>query len=836
MPDVFSKSIPELLASHHEHLTASGISDDVIKARGYKSILTGKQLEPLGFTRSQRRAPGILIPIYGPDGSPGDPVYRPDNPRELQGKAVKYESIPLGSLRLDVNPVNKDHRHDPGVELWITEGAKKADALASRGAYAINLNGVWGFKGRTKLGGTALLADFDLIAWQGRSVYLVFDSDVTTKPQVKDALERLKEHLKRKNAVGKIVLLPGELNGHQQKVGVDDYLAAGHSIDELKEHLLDDGIQLELLHKEEIELEHDTYKVIADRICMKRRGPLVSGWIPLCNFVAEITNQTIIDDGIEESRMLDISGSINGEPLPPLQVPLNSFAGMDWPLKEWGPGVIIRAGTSSKDNLRAAIQMMSHLPAKPMRVYAHTGWRDIEGEHLFLGGAGAVGREGINVVLQGNLARYNLPVDVSQGPSAEESVRTSLEFLNISNPEVTWPLWAAMYLSPLAELLEPAFTLWVLGRSGGFKSTLTALALCHFGHFTDSNMPITWEATANFLEKAMAILKDHPLVIDDYPPGANRAAAREQDAKVERIIRSQGNRSGRGRLQSDTQFRSIYIPRGMLVTSGEQLPVGESWTARVFVCEAEENECRVELLTAAQEKSDAYRYAMAHYIVWLQRVWRSLESNLRPDWESWRVKAISPGMHTRLPSSIAWLYVAFELAMRYAEEIGAITSDEFRENCDKAWETFMALGQRQGSRVEEERPAVLFIEALKTLLYQQKVITLHTGHDENEGFFKKPGQEFIGWHDEDFYYLEPRAAYAEVYAFYQRAGRAFTIRDSAVWGDLARLNYLELGIENRDGKKVQRKSVKLPVVLNGNRPRVLWLKKSVLGEGIWHGM
>ena len=85
--------------------------------------------------------------------------------------------------------------------------------------------------------------------------------------------------------------------------------------------------------------------------------------------------------------------------------------------------------------------------------------------------------------MPGPLAGYRLPGDLeSVGP--DEAMAESVGFLDIGNPDVMLPLWSEMYLAPLAELLNPAFTLWMQGGSGSFKSTLSALALCHYGDFS----------------------------------------------------------------------------------------------------------------------------------------------------------------------------------------------------------------------------------------------------------------------------------------------------------------------------------------------------------------
>jgi len=221
---VFSETIPELMTDHLRHLSeGSGISVEVIKERGYRSLLGKVELEKLGFASSQRRAPGILVPLWSVDGKEVGFQFRPDNPRTAsRGRPVKYESPAGSSNRLDCPPRCQKMLGNPQVPLWITEGSKKADALASKGACAISVTGVWGFKGKNQFGGITFLADWDYIAMRNRTVYLAFDSDIVTKDPVRKALEHIGEHLKRKGAAVHIIQLP-QLEG-QNKTGIDDYL------------------------------------------------------------------------------------------------------------------------------------------------------------------------------------------------------------------------------------------------------------------------------------------------------------------------------------------------------------------------------------------------------------------------------------------------------------------------------------------------------------------------------------------------------------------------------------------------------------------------------------
>ncbi len=229
---------PNLSDEHYTELyVESGISDAVIEARGYRTITDPRELADLGFAPKQQLTPGLFMPGFALDGSSGFCTFKPNFPRQarnskgdLTDKVVKYEMPKGASMRLDVPPVCRPQLADPSIPIWITEGVKKADALASHGLCALCLYGVWNFKGGNAFGGVTVLADFDFIAWSGRDVRIVFDSDVMQKPEVRKALERLTEILQRKGAHVSAVYLPG---GRDNKVGVDDYLRE-HTVEELE--------------------------------------------------------------------------------------------------------------------------------------------------------------------------------------------------------------------------------------------------------------------------------------------------------------------------------------------------------------------------------------------------------------------------------------------------------------------------------------------------------------------------------------------------------------------------------------------------------------------------
>ncbi len=226
-----------LAPNHAKMIKDSAISPEVATARGYFTATKKVELRDIGFADYQRIVPALVVPVFGVTGEIVNYQIRPDMPRIPRSKngktpkPLKYETRADSRMALDVPPPARVWLGDPARSLFITEGARKADSAVSKNLCCVALLGVWNWRGENEDGGSTALADWESIALKGRKVYIAFDSDVVEKKSVCGAMKRLKAFLESRGADVKIIYLPSGEGG--AKVGLDDFFAAGHTVDEL---------------------------------------------------------------------------------------------------------------------------------------------------------------------------------------------------------------------------------------------------------------------------------------------------------------------------------------------------------------------------------------------------------------------------------------------------------------------------------------------------------------------------------------------------------------------------------------------------------------------------
>ena len=794
-----------LAPQHAELIAASAISADVAAARGYRTITTKAELRRLGFSERQASAPALLLPVH--DVASETPFYqiRPDQPRIADGKALKYETPRGTRMVVDVPPASRPMLGDPKVPVFITEGIRKADAGASAGLCAIDLIGVWNWRGTNPEGGKTLLADFESIALNGRDVYICYDSDVMTKAAVRLACERLAAVLENREAHVRYVLLPALPDGKKQ--GLDDFLASGATVDDLL-HLA--SRELPLPKPDDAETRAPYIERAGG---LMWRKPTQDGHVetPLANFTARIVADVIEDDGMEARRVWEVEARRQGRVARVTLTP-GQFAVMTWPGEALGAGATVEPGFGAKDRARHAIQVLSGDPAE-RRVFTHTGWRQVDGTWCYLHAGGALGPAGpvalVETSLSGPALAYLLP-EPTKGEACRDGVRESLSILNLAPDHVTVPVLGAVYRALFGPLDS---SIWLAGPTGGGKSEIAALAQQHFGATMDARqLPESWISTA--MEGTAFMLKDALLVIDDFAPDGSMYDVQRLHATAGAVIRRQGNRQGRARMRADTSLRRAKPPRGALLGTGEDIPRGQSVRARMVIVELSHGDLAWGQLTTLQAIAAEGQLAgaMAGYIQWIAGRYDDLAAARPDDITTLRNEGRQSVAHRRTPDAVAQLAYGWRTWLAFALDVGAITEGERATLWDRVW---AALGQVASAQVEHQaatEPVRRFAELLASGIASGRAhLAYPDGTSERRGAERarwgwrqttggtgayareewRPQGDRVGWVDGDTLYLDPDAAFAAAQRLGQATGDGLTIGPRTLWRRMAERGVLQ---------------------------------------------
>ena len=262
-------------------------------------------------------------------------------------------------------------------------------------------------------------------------------------------------------------------------------------------------------------------------------------------------------------------------------------------------------------------------------------------------------------------------------------------------------------------------------------------------------------------------------------------------AAADRVFRAAGNHAGRGRLDSTTRLREPKPPRALILSTGEEIPRGQSVRARLLILEVSKGSINNSALAECQRDALAGLYAasMAGYLQWLAGRYDQARAGFEGKVSEHRSEAMLNAAHARTPEILASLQAAFELYLEFCVKSDAIDVLEAGRLADRCWEALCEAAASQAKHQAETEPTARFLSLLRSLLSSGRA---HLEERAGGAPDQAPGScgwrqdssgnwmplgDCIGWVDGDQLYLEPTAAFRAALMAARDSGESFAISD-----------------------------------------------------------
>ena len=555
---------------------------------------------------------------------------------------------------------------------------------------------------------------------------------------------------------------------------------------------------------------------------------------PLCDFVVLPRMELEKDDGVNVSKHFVLDGwNCKGRKLGRVTIPANQLEAMNWVTEKWGFDASLTPGSTTKGKVAWAIKKVGQMTAKRVTEYNHTGWRKIGGKWCFLYHGGAVGMDGITVDMGDALKNYRLDGGGAPGfdgiPYAE-AVKSSLRIQEIMKEEIGIALLGTAFLAPLREWMSqtdivPAFALFLYGESGTHKTTAAALAMSHFGNFHAKNPPASFNDTGNQIRKKAFLVKDMPILVDDYHPVTSVQEKRQMAATAQTLSRAFGDGVDRGRLNADSTIKANTPPRSVAIITGEDLPaIGASGLARYFILDIDREDIPVgKELTDLQEKARKgwLQKSMRGYINWLAQQADGMPERLHELFLQFRedIHRDSPSGHDRAPETVACILIGYQMMLNYMRDLGVFDTAAAARMAVHARRKLIDASRKQTQDMESEKPTRIFLDGIGELLNSKQVALKDLTAVEAKD--PPPTERMIGYMDGDYYYLLPSVAFGAVQRLCREQGQEFPVSLKALFKHLK-----TDGILNVQGGSDERTTK--PKWVDGKLVRLLWIPAGAL--------
>lgn len=226
--------------------------------------------------------------------------------------------------------------------------------------------------------------------------------------------------------------------------------------------------------------------------------------------------------------------------------------------------------------------------------------------------------------------------------------------------------------------------------------------------------------------------------------------------------------------------------------------ISEGGLARFIRLDYSPQDVNLDVLTSLQQLAykGTYCSAMAGYINWLSEKLtepQTFVDRLGKAFITLRdafIQEISrkgQPFHGRLPESAAWLQTGLRYCLAWAVETKILTEANAKALYQSGMEVMGKVISEQIKQLCTERPAEKFVRKLVALLDSGTVFVQDLKHLQAS----PTGNGFIGYEDEDYYFLIPETAHSKVKRLCDEQGESFPTTLKALLKQLKEDGYIE---------------------------------------------
>ena len=288
-------------------------------------------------------------------------------------------------------------------------------------------------------------------------------------------------------------------------------------------------------------------------------------------------------------------------------------------------------------------------------------------------------------------------------------------------------------------------------------------------------------------------------------------------------------------------------PRGLIVSTGEDTPKGQSLRARLLILEIGKGDLGAQppqintALTKCQQDaaSGLYAQSMAGFITWLAPQYKEIQAALRQEQVEIRHSLAASDQHARTSGIAASLAIGLRYLLKFACHANAISEAEAKTLWTRGLRAIQEAIADQATSIFDAEPANHFLRLISAVLGSGRGHLANkdgkeptdagswgwrqTENGSNASSCWQPQGKRIGWVDGDLVYLEFESAVAQAQDLAREQGDHVAITSQTLAKRLHQKNLL--AATEVSGNKTR---LKVRRILEGQRRDVICLKEESL--------